>query len=107
MPAERQIIYLQQAAPAKPRTGAACNGCGVCCAAATCPVARMFLWQWRGACRALLWQANDQRYYCGLVQQPQHYLRWLPHSFAPVFGRWVLKKIAANSHCDSDVETGK
>ena len=32
------VIYLHPAAPAKPAVGAACNGCGVCCAWQPCPL---------------------------------------------------------------------
>ena len=34
----RQAIHLHALAPAKPHTGAACNGCGVCCAWQPCPL---------------------------------------------------------------------
>ena len=36
-PVIRQIVHLHRDAPPKPAPGAPCNGCGVCCAAETCP----------------------------------------------------------------------
>lgn len=56
--------------PAKPREGAACNGCGVCCAASPCVLAFEFV---PGAeegrpCPALTWAQG--RAWCGLVVEP-------------------------------------
>lgn len=96
-----RVIWLQAGAPAKPLAGQACNGCGVCCAAEPCPVARLFLWQWRGACRALEWSGDGQRYRCGMLLRPAHYLRWLPLSWQPRFAGFVQRWIAAGTGCDS------
>lgn len=106
MPASthQQVLWLRQAAPQKPVVGQACNGCGVCCAAAPCPVALVFLWQRRGACRALLWDEQQQCYRCGMVQQPQTYMRRLPAAMAAPFGKLVRRWIAANTVCDSIVD---
>lgn len=97
------IIWLNKAAPVKPALGLGCNGCGVCCAAEPCPVARLFLWQFHGACRALHWNEAQQRYYCGLLMQPETLLWYLPDRLSPVFKRYVASRIAANTACDSDV----
>ena len=101
---KRTIIYLQRAAPSKPALGATCNGCGVCCAAATCPVARVFLMQWRGPCQALEWEAGAGRYRCGMLVRPAHYLPILPHGAAPWFARRIKRWIAAGIGCDCSVD---
>jgi hypothetical protein len=99
----RQVIYLQQAAPPKPELGAPCNGCGVCCAVSPCPVARVFLWRFSGACPALEWHAGDQRYLCGMLARPANYVRWLPTSAQPWFARRIRRWIAAGIGCDATV----
>jgi hypothetical protein len=102
----RQIIFLHQAAPPKPAVGQPCNGCGVCCAAETCPVARVFLLQWRGACRALTWNDAEQHYRCGLLESPQAYLRGWPAWLEVWVRRGVRRWIAVGVGCDSVVEAG-
>jgi hypothetical protein len=100
----RQIIFLHQAAPLKPAVGQPCNGCGVCCAAETCPVARVLLMQWRGPCRALTWDDAGQYYRCGLLASPMTYLPRLPAWSEARVRRGVKRWIAAGAGCDSDVE---
>jgi hypothetical protein len=90
MPAMRQrVVRIHAAAPTKPNWGAACNGCGVCCAAEPCPLGMLLSLRWRGACRALRW--DGQRYRCGVMRRPL--LRRL-------VGRWI----AAGRGCDSSAE---
>lgn len=97
MPSEWQTIHLQREAPPKPATGQPCNGCGVCCAAETCPAGRLLFLRRSGPCPALEWHENLYR--CGLLTKPAHYLRWLPESLASrLFARWI----AAGTCCDSD-----
>lgn len=86
-------IVLHAAAPSKPPVGAPCNGCGVCCAIAPCPLSRFLLGHCRGACPALTW--NEGRYACGLVAAPRGLARWLPR-------RLVLRWIGAGCGCDCD-----
>jgi len=99
---DNQVIWLQPEAPAKPQLGQACNGCGVCCAAEPCPVARVFLWQWRGACRALEWHAELKQYRCGMLLRPAHYVFLLPRFLELGFRSWIRRWIAAGVACDSD-----
>jgi hypothetical protein len=101
-PMPSQIIHLHRDAPAKPPPGAPCNGCGVCCAAETCPAARLLFLRRHGPCPALAWQ--DGRYRCGLLTAPQCYLRWLPDRFAHAATRVFARSIAAGAGCDSTVE---
>lgn len=98
-------IAIHPQAPAKPAYGKPCNGCGVCCAAEPCPVAMLLLGQWRGHCRALRWQASEQRYVCGMVSSPEHFLPFLPKGLRPGLARWCARRIAAGSGCDSQATT--
>ncbi|MEW6164451.1 MAG: hypothetical protein AB1642_05260 [Pseudomonadota bacterium] len=93
-------ILLHAAAPPKPAVGAPCNGCGVCCGIAACPLSRFLLGHREGPCPALKWQGghDNERYVCGLVAAPTGIARWLPR-------RLVLRWIAAGRGCDCDAET--
>jgi hypothetical protein len=99
-----QILMINRNAPRKPKLGDPCNGCGLCCAAETCPVGRIVFRQIQGPCPALIWDPTAKRYWCGLVRAPSAYLIWLPKAWAerlaPVFARWI----AADEACDSSVE---
>lgn len=99
-----RTIVLQARAPHKPALGAPCNGCGACCALETCPVARIFLRQWRGPCRALLWQDELSRYACAMVVAPGKHLSWLPRWLRPWAGRFLALRIAAGRGCDADLD---
>lgn len=101
---ENQVIWLHPEAPAKPVPGQTCNGCGVCCSAEPCPVARLFLWQWQGACRALEWQSAQGLYRCGMVIRPAHYVFLLPLFLQARVQALVTRWIAANTVCDSVAE---
>jgi len=98
-----QHVVLHTAAPDKPGAGEPCNGCGVCCAAEPCVLARWILLQAEGRCRALCWLEGEKRYRCGLVTAPQKYRPWLSPVARPaarLFRRWI----AAGAGCDSDAE---
>lgn len=99
-----QTIRLHRSAPAKPAPGAPCNGCGICCAAETCPAGRLRFLQARGPCPALIWQEDAERYHCGLVTDPGRYLRWLPRTWQGAAERLFRRWIAAGRGCDSDAE---
>ena len=91
-----QIIRIHADAPLKPRTGQACNGCGVCCLAEPCPVGMVISLRRRGPCRALRWDDAGRRYRCGLMG-----------SAAAVDSLWkrlARRLIAAGNGCDSDAE---
>ncbi|MEW6563832.1 MAG: hypothetical protein AB1400_11560 [Pseudomonadota bacterium] len=99
-----QTIAIHPDAPEKPSVGAACNGCGICCAAEPCPMAALLLRQLRGACRALEWSDTDSRYYCGLVRNPGGYLKWLPARLHRPAARWIASRISSGAGCDSGAE---
>jgi hypothetical protein len=100
-----QVIELHPLAPAKPDYGADCNGCGVCCAAEPCPVAFLFLWQFKGRCRALQWQEVAERYECGMVVGADRYVRLLPVRWRARAGKFFATRIAAGAGCDFAAET--
>ena len=72
----------------KPPYGAPCNGCGICCLAETCPLARLRYLQIRGPCPALQWNATQGRYQCGMLLR------------AGRFKRLIARWIAAGIGCD-------
>jgi hypothetical protein len=96
-----RVIMLQPEAPAKPAEGAACNGCGVCCATAPCPLGMWLSKRRRGECRALAFDAADRRYRCGVIVAPGRWLPWLPAALAR---RLARRWIAAARGCDSDLQ---
>jgi hypothetical protein len=97
-------VHLHRAAPPKPAIGAACNGCGVCCALEPCPVARFLLGVRAGPCPALIWEEAATRYHCGMARKPASHLRWLPALLEDWAARRCLRWIAAGSGCDCDAE---
>jgi hypothetical protein len=104
--ATAQIIHLHPDAPAKPGTGQACNGCGVCCAAEPCPLGVLVSGRRHGACKALLWSEAEGRYRCGMVSAPGQVLPWLPRVLHGPVRRGTLRWISAASGCDATLEVG-
>jgi len=102
---KQHIIELHRRAPPKPAYGAPCNGCGVCCATTPCPVAMLFLWQFSGRCRALLWQDEASRYACGMALSPDRFASFIPARWRSGFARWFASRIAAGAGCDASIET--
>ncbi len=98
------VIELHPLAPPKPDWGARCNGCGACCAVEPCPVALLFLWQFKGRCRALLWQEDAGRYVCGMVQCPDRYVFFIFRHWREQAGRFFASRIAAGAGCDFSAE---
>ena len=101
MPSSWQLIHLHSQAPLKPELGAPCNGCGVCCATEPCPLGMVLSGQRTGACKALRWSDQGQRYMCGAVAMPRAVLpRWL-RMFAPLLPGIARRWISAGSGCDA------
>jgi hypothetical protein len=112
MPTPTEHILIFANAPAKPVLGAPCNGCGVCCLLAPCPLGVLLSGYRQGACRALRWQADLGLYRCGAITVPHEVLiERLPRFLHPASalvagvlgvtaGRWV----AAGAGCDCDAE---
>jgi hypothetical protein len=111
MSSQHHIIHIQPAAPSKPAAGAPCNGCGVCCLWAPCPLGVLLSRRRRGACVAVSWQAVSQQYRCDALVAPatllperlpaalRHLLSPLLCGAAPLVRRWI----AAGQGCDSSL----
>lgn len=102
-----QYVQVQAQAPAKPPAGAACNGCGVCCLAAPCPLGMLVSRQRSGACSALRWDETRLRYRCAMVSQPRQALPALPVWLVPVTQRLARRWIASGAGCDCDLEVAQ
>jgi hypothetical protein len=99
-PSGRQVIHLHRGAPAKPRLGQPCNGCGVCCASEPCPIGVLVTRRRHGRCAALEWHADAGLYRCGIVTRPAAYLPRALRWTAPAMTRVALRVIASGSGCD-------
>ncbi len=99
------LIYLHAAAPAKPAVGAACNGCGVCCAWQPCPLGVLVSGRRSGRCAALRWDDGARQYRCAMVQAPESAWPALPQMLRPALRRLARRWIAAGAGCDCDAET--
>ena len=64
----------------------------------------VFLLQFDGECRALLWREDKLRYVCGMVEFPDRYVRLIPRRLRRVFGRFFASRIASGAGCDFAVE---
>ncbi|WP_245651175.1 hypothetical protein [Paramagnetospirillum marisnigri] len=91
-------VVLDVRAPPKPPCGAPCNGCGVCCAAETCPLGIILFRTRRGPCPALGWDEAATRYVCDLLARPRRVMGWLPTRWGE---RLAARWISAGSGCDS------
>lgn len=100
---DRRVVLLHRDAPPKPAPGAACNGCGVCCAHEPCPLGMLLSRRRRGACAALQWSDAEGRYACGALAEPTRWLPWLSARPARALAR---RWIAAGRGCDSTLEAG-
>lgn len=97
-----RVIFLHPQAPPKPAEGAACNGCGLCCAAEPCPLGALVSRRRQGTCRALQW-SDSGRYVCGLVSAPAEVLAWLPAALAPLASLLARRWIASATGCDASL----
>lgn len=102
MPAYPAVkVKLHADAPPKPAYGAECNGCGLCCAVAACPLGIILFRRLKGPCPALQWR--DGRHVCGVLAEPGRFAPLLPRRWA---ARLVARWIAAGQGCDcrSEIE---
>jgi len=112
MPQKQWTIFVEAQAPAKPALGTPCNGCGLCCLVAPCPLGILLSRRRRGACAALRWESVSATYQCGAIVQPQQVLLaalppmarrlapWLSRGLRRLAPRWI----AAGKGCDSSLE---
>ena len=109
---EHTTIHIHPLAPAKAVVGTACNGCGVCCLYAPCPLGILLSGRRTGACGALRWDAALAQYRCGAITAPQavltqslpRKLRGMALVLAPVVRLLGLRWIAVGTGCDSSLE---
>jgi len=106
MPTEppQRVILLRADAATKPAFGAPCNGCGLCCAAAPCPLGVLVSRRRRGRCRALIWDRQQALYRCAMVSAPARVLRWLPLWARGLVARGSRRWISSASGCDATIE---
>lgn len=98
--AARRVIVLRQT-PAKPPKGQPCNGCGFCCAAEPCALARELLDCTEGPCLAL--EHDGGRTYCGLVRRPARYLTVTGEDLpATAFSALFAGLLRLGAGCDSE-----
>ncbi len=103
-PALQAVVWLEPAAPLKPPEGAPCNGCGLCCLAEPCPLGVLVSRRRTGPCAALLWSDAQQRYLCGMVQEPGAVTGWT-QSWAVRLQRALARRwIAAGVGCDASLQ---
>jgi hypothetical protein len=102
LPAVHRTILLQPEAPPKPAAGQPCNGCGLCCTVAPCPLGMLYSGRRQGRCRALRWQADTAMYRCGLLSEPAALLPAAARPVAPLLAGLARRWIAAGAGCDCD-----
>lgn len=106
-PKPEQFIQIHPAAPPKPAEGQPCNGCGVCCLSAPCPIGILVSRRTSGACSALQWSEPDSRYVCGMLRAPLQVLGWRGAAsgrLARLLTRLSARWIAAGIGCDSNLQ---
>lgn len=95
------VIEIHPLAPAQPRTGEPCNGCGVFCLAFPCPLGTVLSLKRMGRCKALRWSDAQQRYLCGAITDARgalpRGLKWL----APALSRMARRWTASGIGCDT------
>jgi hypothetical protein len=95
------VIEIHPLAPAQPRTGEPCNGCGVCCLAFPCPLGMVLSLKRMGRCSALRWNDEERRYLCGAISEPRSTLprglMWLAPALARMARRWVASGIGCDT----------
>ena len=109
---DHQTIHVEPLAPDKPDFAAPCNGCGVCCLVAPCPLGMLISLRRHGACAALRWNKTDRIYRCGVVEQPVPLLqrvlppgtRFLARLLSTPVRRLARRWIAAGQGCDCSLQ---
>ena len=69
-----------------------CIGCGYCCSASPCPVARLRYSDPESPCPALTWSKDHKRYYCRIV-------------LGDLYGLSIHKTLAIGKGCNSPLNT--
>lgn len=101
-----RVIHIHPQAPAQPRPGQPCNGCGVCCLAEPCPVGMLLSRRRRGACATLRWDAARLRYVCSALalgggRSLPLLGAWPGRLLSRLMSRWI----GAGIGCDASLQT--
>jgi hypothetical protein len=100
------LLVFPDRSPDKPREGAECNGCGRCCAAEPCSIAREFLNAPPAPCPAMEFEGG--RFWCGMVRNPGRYLGMPESVAAEVVREPFIFLLGIGRGCDStDVEEAR
>lgn len=91
---------MELAAP-KPAYGTPCNGCGACCIAIPCVLARDMIGAVEGPCPAL--ERDADRYWCGLIRAPHKHVPGLSQKpwADEVIRSMILETGTFGKGCDS------
>jgi hypothetical protein len=99
-----QVIQIHAEAPAQPRWGEPCNGCGVCCLVRPCPVGIIISRRLSGPCEALRWVDAEKRYRCGVLGADEADTSGPASWWARSRTHIARRMIAAGEGCDCDIE---
>jgi hypothetical protein len=98
------MLHLHETAPPKPAWAEPCNGCGVCCAYAPCPIGVLISRRRTGVCAALEWVDDESRYRCGVLVDPARYIGVSSPWMQNLGRRLTHRMISAGSGCDCSLE---
>lgn len=90
---------MNEIAPEYPGYGSPCNGCGFCCAAEPCQIARDFAGFTEGPCPAM--EFEGERFVCGIVKAPSRYIG-TPEFGDAFLGEMIAKALGIGKGCDSE-----
>lgn len=98
----RRIEAFTARAPEKPAFGSPCNGCGFCCAAEPCGVARQFVPGATDGAPCPAMEFEHGRFWCGMVRRPGYYLG-LPAWGDEEMGAMIGEALGTGKGCCADV----
>lgn len=81
----------------KPKFGAECNGCGLCCVLELCELAEMAFPGAAAPCPALEWE--DGRAWCGMVRHPSRHMKLNYTGVDGLVSELYAKGIAVGQGC--------
>ncbi len=94
----REAVHGVGGPPRKPAEGQSCNGCGLCCAIALCPLAVELLEAAKAPCPAM--EFAEGRFWCGLARRPSRYLG-TPRFSDRLLGPMIRTALDIGEGCDA------
>jgi hypothetical protein len=94
---------MSETGPEKPAMGKLCNGCGVCCAAELCQLAKEIFPLASAPCPAL--EFENGRFWCGVARSASKYTG-TPATMDGEIGETVLSLLGAGCGCCSNAPEG-